>query len=135
MRYLEDRDGNVVDGDRASSVRDFARAVWDKLKKRGVMPASWGAADSDTRKVYYYEMAQRFYELRLCDLDWKADQIAKEGYSYWHKPMDDVVATNSKGKRFRAASIKAIPDSDSKRLKANALVRDVQLIPVFLIFK
>jgi hypothetical protein len=129
MRYVEDRDGRIVDGDRVSAIRDFARAVWGKLKKRGPMPASWGLADSDTRKIFYYEMAQRFYELRLCELDWKADQIAKETYTRWHSTSADVddIAANSKSKRHRTVSIKTAQDSELKRRKATASVRDARL--------
>jgi len=124
MQYVEDRDSRIMDGDRASAIRDFARAVWgEKLKKRGPMLALWEVADSD------YEMAQRFYELRLCELDWKADQITKEIYSHWHSTSGHVddIAANSKSKQLRTGSIKMAQNLELKRHKANPSVYDVHL--------
>jgi hypothetical protein len=56
----------------------------------GVASKKWdptgnlGAADLDTRKLYCHEMRLHFLELKLCVLDWKAEQIATNDYPSWH---------------------------------------------------
>lgn len=84
MRYVEMNDGNPIDGDRASEIRKFARAIWVSFGKRGRAPAKWGQADVETRKEYCQEMNSRFPELRFCDLDWKSEQVATDNYPSWY---------------------------------------------------
>lgn len=75
----------MISGDtRASEIRRFARSIWVLLGKQGTPPATWGAADVETRRMYCLEMCSRFPELKLCDLDWKAEQIATDNYPSWH---------------------------------------------------
>jgi hypothetical protein len=88
MRYVEYENGEMISGDRATEIRRFARSIWVLLGKKGTPPATWGAADIETRKLYCYEMGERFNELRLCDLDWKAEQIATDNYPSWHNTWD-----------------------------------------------
>ena len=45
MRYVETERGDLIDGDRASEIRKFARAIWVSFGKRGRAPAKWGQAD------------------------------------------------------------------------------------------
>jgi hypothetical protein len=84
MRYVEQRDGTIIDGDRASEIRKFARAIWVSIAKRGPLPPKWGQADVETRRQYCNGMASRFLELRLCEHEWKAEQIATNNYPSWY---------------------------------------------------
>lgn len=84
MRYVELEDGKAIDGDRASEIRKFARAIWVSFGKRGLAPVKWGQADVESRKQYCQEMNSRFPELRFCDLDWKSEQIAIDNYPSWY---------------------------------------------------
>lgn len=88
MRYVEFENGEIISGDRATEIRRFARSIWVLLGKKGTPPASWGAADIETRKLYSQEMCSRFSELKLCDLDWKDEQIATDNYPSWHNTWD-----------------------------------------------
>jgi hypothetical protein len=38
--------------------------------------------------MYCLEMCSCFPELKLCDLDWKAEQIATDNYPSWHSTWD-----------------------------------------------
>jgi len=58
------------------------------LGKKGTLPATWEAADIETGKLYSQEMCMRFPELKLCDLDWKVEQIATNNYPFWHYMWD-----------------------------------------------
>ena len=84
MRYVENENGETVDGNRATDMRKFARTIWVTLAKKGAQPATWGQADLETRRLYCSAMSDRFFELKLCHLDWKAEQIATDNYPSWH---------------------------------------------------
>jgi hypothetical protein len=88
MRYVEFENGEMISGDRATEIRRFARSIWVLLGKKGTPPATWGTADIETRKLYSQEMCMRFPELKLCNLDWKAEQIATDNYPSWHNTWD-----------------------------------------------
>ena len=92
MRYVEFENGEMISGDRATEIRRFARSIWVLLGNKGSLPATWGAADIETRKLYSQEMCKRFPELKLCDLDWKAEQIATDNYPSWHNTWDSKTA-------------------------------------------
>jgi hypothetical protein len=84
MRYVERENGDLIDGDRASEIRKFARAIWVSFGKKRLAPAKWGQAGVETRKDYFQEMNSRFPELRYCDLDWKSEQVATDNYPSWY---------------------------------------------------
>lgn len=84
MRYAEQEDGTVIDGDRAGEIRKFARSIWVSFAKKGPPPPKWGQADVEMRKIYCHEMGRRFPELKFCELDWKADLIATDSYPSWY---------------------------------------------------
>lgn len=85
MRYMEDENGTVVDGHRATEMRRYARLIWVNMANNGGPPPSWGKVDVKLSQTYCREMRQKFPELALCDLDWKADQIATDNYPSWFK--------------------------------------------------
>jgi hypothetical protein len=116
MRYVEMEDGNLIDGDRASEIRKFARAIWVSFGKRGQAPAKWGQADVETRKEYCREMNSRFPEFRFCDLDWKSEQVATDNYPAWYTTWaskniglkqgneEDIINKSAQSKRPRKPS-------------------------------
>ena len=83
LRYVEDEQGVVVDGFRASEMRKFARSIWNQLAGAGKAPRSWGKAELDVASHYRREMRRRFPELGFCEYDWKADQLATDNYPNW----------------------------------------------------
>ena len=116
MRYVETERGDLIDGDRASEIRKFARAIWVSFGKRGRAPGKWGQADVETRKEYCQEMNSRFPELRFCDLDWKSEQVATDNYPSWyttwaskrkelkHESEEDITNKSAQSKRPRKPS-------------------------------
>jgi len=84
MQYAEDADGVPVDGDRAGAMRRHARAIWDHFATKGIPVKTWTKTDSLNQQYYYTDMCRQFPELRLCDLNWKADKIAVDTYSSWY---------------------------------------------------
>jgi hypothetical protein len=80
MRYVELDDGTVVDGYRATAIRDKARSIWYELVRKGRDPDTWMKVDNETGTAYKREMEDAFPELRLCELNWKAQQIAIDNY-------------------------------------------------------
>jgi hypothetical protein len=65
-------------------MRKFARSIWVSFGNQGAtLSDKWGQADVDIKTQYYTAMNKRFPELRLCELDWKANQLATEMYPSW----------------------------------------------------
>jgi len=85
MRYVENEEGIVADGHRCTEMCQYARSIWVHMANNGGPPTLWGKADVKLSQSYCHEMHQRFPELQLCDLDWKADQIATDNYPSWYK--------------------------------------------------
>ena len=84
MPYIEDAEGNTVDGYRLRDIRAHARAIWTNFQSVGRLPTTWGRADAEIAGVYRREMRSKFFEFALCDNDWKADLLATESYPSWY---------------------------------------------------
>lgn len=131
MQYVEFEDGTVINGDRATEIRKFARAIWVSVSKTGAPPSKWGQADIQTRQQYVSAMGTRFPELRFCDLEWKIDQIATDNYPSWYtnwlsnrdaqnmKKEDGDVLSSLQTKRSRR---KASEKVSAKRIKLGGAV-------------
>jgi hypothetical protein len=84
MRYVEDEDGEPVDGYLAQHIRTWARGIWVEISEKGILRAKWGDMSVEDLKYYHREMRRKFPILALCENSWKADQIAIDNYSSWH---------------------------------------------------
>ena len=118
MRYIQDKDGKVINGHRARDIRNHARAIFVGFAIQGKQILSWGDADAGSRRNFYNEMALRFEELQYCDLDWKAEQIGIDTFSGWKatwlKKQKKLEQKQGKKRARRASSIE---ESDTKRPK------------------
>lgn len=110
MKFVEDENGNVIDGFRASSIRKFARLLWAGLSNAGKAPKSWGKVDAQTSFQFQIEMCGKFPELRLCEGNWKVDLIATMNYPSWS-------SSQAKEKEENQKRASAGPLPDSKRPK------------------
>jgi hypothetical protein len=88
MSYIEDSNGNPVDGNTASGIREFARTIWRSLYDRGIAPETWGQATKDVRDEYCREMESEYPVLRFCSNHWKANALATAVYSQWYRTYD-----------------------------------------------
>ncbi len=85
MKYVEDDEGNPVDGYRATTMRHHAQAIFARLHELGLAPETWGAACTDAKKAYIEEMEQAFEELTRCADHWKVMMIATAIYPSWYR--------------------------------------------------
>ncbi|TFY59006.1 hypothetical protein EVG20_g7947 [Dentipellis fragilis] len=86
LLFVEDENGIVADGDRAKAIRDLAHDIFEDLYTNGIRASSYCRKMPHNAKEYYRtEMATKFPELRLCDVNWKADAIAIGMYPGWWK--------------------------------------------------
>jgi hypothetical protein len=104
MLYVEDQHGHVVSRESVIMMRSLAQNIWFELGITGAAAPSWEQVDVQSKKGYYRAMAASFFNLRLCDLDWKAEKIAQDNYPLWHLrwQMQNQGAEGSK--RVRNAS-------------------------------
>jgi hypothetical protein len=96
MKFVEDENGNIIDGYRASSIRKFARSLWAGLSNAGKAPKSWGKVDAQTSSQFQIEMGRKFSELRLCEGNWKVDLIATMNYPSWYSNQAKEKEENGK---------------------------------------
>jgi hypothetical protein len=108
MLFVEDEDGKSIDGHRATEIRRIARSIWAEFAKKGRAPKSWCKADMSTAQEYNREMRRFFPELRFCEFDWKAEQIAIENYPSWYQHH-----SKDKERSLKRESVDIILDSDS----------------------
>lgn len=133
MLYIERDDGTSVDGDVANNIRQTARSIWENLGNAGIAPTTWGQADMQVKKDYWREMAEVFPYLKLCDRNWKANQIATEFYTKWYQGWlrnknrhlgnnQQIGLGGNQNKRVRKDSVTTM----QKRLRPDALVSSIQ---------
>jgi hypothetical protein len=109
LRFVEDENGNIIDGFRATSIRKFSREIWSGLSNIGKAPKTWGRVDAKVAAEYKTEMGRRFPELRLCEGNWKADLIATLNYPSWYN-------NNIEKESLKRTSVEPLPTA--KRSKA-----------------
>ena len=112
LRFIEDENGNIIDGYRATAMRRLARELWAGLNSVGKAPKTWGKVDATVAAQYRNEMERKFSELRLCDHSWKADFIATLNYPSWYN--------NNVEKEEHLKRTSDDPPPDAKRLRASA---------------
>jgi hypothetical protein len=122
MRYVEDKDGNTIDGTRASAMRKAARLIWVhiSLNNPGGPPPTWGKADVTMVQAYRSEMCRQFPELRLCESNWKADQIATDYYPSWYSGQSENQSRVNVAMHTGVQSTNTVPGMTTSNLKRNA---------------
>jgi hypothetical protein len=83
-KYIEDANGNPVDGYRLKDILNHQRAIWTTFRNISRAPLTWGKADAEVAHIYRHEMRTKFPEFALCESDWKADHLATEHYPSWY---------------------------------------------------
>ena len=114
MLYVETEDGQSVDGDVASEIRDEARSLWKKLDDAGIAPPTWGQADLNIKREYLREMAELFPYIGLCHQGWKANQVATDFYPKWYK------GSQTRKKRLESGDGERIDSGGSKRSRKDS---------------
>jgi hypothetical protein len=122
VKYIEDMEGNSVDGYRVTDIRSHARGIWVNFQIAGRAPSSWGKADAGAASYYRREMRLKFFEFALCDNDWKADLLATESYPSWYS--NHIKGDGVKGeltdsalptkRRITAEKSQAVPSKKAK---------------------
>ena len=126
MRYVEDENGQMVDGHRASAIRKLARSIWVALANAGKAPAKWSQADVVVAQSYKREMRRHFPELQLCENDWKADLIASDNYPSWYSHQANTSKRSIKQERDDSDDDADVshPSSTAKQLHKSGKTAD-----------
>ena len=132
MRYVKDKDSVMIDGTRASAIRKAAHLIWVHISlnnPRGP-PPTWGKADVNMVQGYHSEMCQQFPELKLCESNWKANQIATDNYPSWYcgwsetqswKSVNDVMPGVTVPNLKRSAKASCKPAAKRSRLQSSCI--------------
>jgi hypothetical protein len=116
LKFIEDENGIIIDGFRATAMRRFARELWSSLNSVGKAPKTWGKVDAAVASQYRNEMERKFPELRLCDNSWKADFIATLNYPSWYNNNVE------KEEHLKRTSVDPCPDAKRRRASADGPV-------------
>ena len=112
MRFLQHENGDIIDGWRASDIRRYARSIFVGFALQGKVFHSWvEGVDAASRTSYYRDMAARFPEVSLCELDWKSEQIASDIYSQWRS---NWLNKQEGGEKMKGKGPKRLIDEDLK---------------------
>lgn len=129
--YIENENGQPVDGYRLSSIRQLARVVWVKFAEMGMAPVSWGKANLMLANEYKSEMRHRFPEFRLCENDWKLQQLATTDYPSCHlNYFGDTLDSKKKRPLFQVHD-KSTEDPSTKNRRWNQRPR-MNYLPTIL---
>ena len=94
--FLEDANGAPLSEERCNAVTKRARQIFAHLNASGAGATKWGEMGNVSQDYYRNEKYSLFPELRLCELDWKANRLATETYSSWYRKCKDKLATGVK---------------------------------------
>lgn len=83
MGFVEDIDGQAIDGHRASNIRKATRQIWEELAASGLAPKTWSKIGINALTRFRHQMYEQFPELTYCDNHWKLDRLATDTYSQW----------------------------------------------------
>ena len=83
-KYIEDGNGNAVDGYKLKDMLTHMRSIWSSFLIRDRAPTTWGRADMEILNHFRREMRVKFLEFALCENDWKADYLATTHYPSWY---------------------------------------------------
>ena len=83
--FVENEDGTPVDGFRISGITNQMREIWRECHSQGIVPVTWGKGTSSFKTFFRLQMYGYAPELRLCEDNWKLEQIATVNYSGWYQ--------------------------------------------------
>ena len=85
MNFIEDINGQVIDGHKASEICKAMRELWVEMDHGGIAPPTWSKVPHTVLVNFRQQMYDQFSELSYCDGHWKLDKICTDNYSQWFK--------------------------------------------------
>lgn len=119
MQYIEDENGNIINGYRATAIRQSAHRAFQQIKSIHGLPKTWGVANTSVVRAFTSEMAIQVPEMRYCSENWKALYLATQIYPSWYqshgngKPKQEAEECMT-GKRIRAEEQRPEPRKEVK---------------------
>ena len=126
LDFVELDDGTIVDGNTAKLIRDELRSVYNELKKKDLLPKTWGAIGITARTFVFSHIYAKFPYLRLCHNDWKIIAIAGPGLSQWWNAenkrllrRDGMAIKTENGVAMKTEEGKPEPEPEDANANAN----------------
>jgi hypothetical protein len=130
MNFIEDTDGQAIDGHKASEIRKVLRELWTEMDQVGSAPRSWSKVAHTVLVNFRQRMYDRFPELAYCDGHWKLDKICTDNYSQWFHTHNSNDNSNQSTSKWAAtttatasASLSLDPESAPRAKKAKLASR------------
>lgn len=101
MRFVTDAAGTVVDGYRATKIRNRFTKLFGEIGASGTAPATWTKGSIELQRSFSADICQNYPEMELCADDWKVQHVAKKMYPGWYKTYKE------------SGQVKSEPDDDN----------------------
>jgi hypothetical protein len=87
--YIELKDGQVVEGDKAANIRKRVRDIFKEMMSSAkmVLPKTWSEAGITERNYFLQELYKDYPYIAFCDDDWKGIFLASRTLSAFHNSL------------------------------------------------
>ncbi|RXW17285.1 hypothetical protein EST38_g8569 [Candolleomyces aberdarensis] len=83
LEYLTDKEGKFVGKEIVKAVRALAFRLWNQWFACWVDPPTWSKKRDDAWLFFKIRMYEEFVCLRLCEGNWKVNDVGKQVFSDW----------------------------------------------------
>ncbi|KAF8059564.1 hypothetical protein FPV67DRAFT_1674627 [Lyophyllum atratum] len=132
--YVEDEDGDPVNGHHVDRIRADARSIWVYLRDNNMAPATWAEANIAALNYYEHYLCDRHPELSYGANNWKAHQIATDNYPSWsssHLPRAIKIKTEPITRKPLKRSGSSLKRTSSRPIKkSRPMLADADTTPV-----
>ncbi|KAI0082983.1 hypothetical protein BDY19DRAFT_998984 [Irpex rosettiformis] len=114
--FIQDDDGQLISEATLGRIRQVARGKFMEMAARGVLPDSWDKIQWSTRADFECDLERQFFVLRLCENNWKVNEVAKQLFPGFkqNNPLLFATATTVKVKPNSVAS--DLPAASKRKL-------------------
>ena len=130
--FLQNVDGTPVHNSTVSSLRAEAKLIWSGMcEDYGPMGLLWSSVPVKRRMEFWLKLENKYPLLRLCANHYKANSVASEDYTHWHKTRypnrDGALDSGSTSRKRRRA---ALPVHARKSQRRGSRSRRVSMLRI-----
>ncbi|KAG2336347.1 hypothetical protein BDR05DRAFT_1005946 [Suillus weaverae] len=120
-QFIEDADGEPVDGHRAKTMRNVFSSYLHQLNQGDVkLPPTWSQVALDIKEGFYHAIHSNHVEFRYCADNWKAEYLATHNYSQWYKYHILLIHGQKQDRSVAMDNDKCVKPSSSRTKKLKA---------------
>lgn len=126
--FIQNEDGELIDKAMLGRITTAARGKFNEMATKGVLPPRWDKIQWAIRKDFEHDMEHEFFVLRLCENNWKANEVAtllfpgfkQNNKSLFAEVKTEPSATTATGDAFTTSKRKFSETIEAETLNAAA---------------